>query len=198
MQLGLLPAAGGTQRLPRLIGLTAALPLLLTARTLRVKQAIRVGLVDELIPPYGTKETAVKKALELVKKANIKRKRKRSVVSFLLNPIRGKGNSVFAGQKNDYAPDLRLLPCSVCHHRSGGTWPGIRKGLGAEKEIELFSRLVTTSQSKSLMSLFFGMSDLKKNPQKSLARKVGKVAVIGTGLMGQGIASVQQQFAIPF
>ena len=64
------------------------------------------------------------------------------------------------------------------------------KAAGLKKEIELFSRLVTTSQSKALMSLFFGMSDLKKNPQKSLARKVGKMAVIGTGLMGQGIASV--------
>jgi 3-hydroxyacyl-CoA dehydrogenase / enoyl-CoA hydratase / 3-hydroxybutyryl-CoA epimerase len=40
------------------------------------------------------------------------------------------------------------------------------------------------------MSLFFGMTDLKKNPQKSLARKAGKMAVIGTGLMGQGIAAV--------
>ena len=61
VQLGLLPAAGGTQRLPRLIGLTAALPLLLTARTLRVKQAIRAGLVNELIPPYGIRKRQLRR-----------------------------------------------------------------------------------------------------------------------------------------
>ncbi|PKN11097.1 MAG: fatty acid oxidation complex subunit alpha FadJ, partial [Deltaproteobacteria bacterium HGW-Deltaproteobacteria-5] len=64
------------------------------------------------------------------------------------------------------------------------------KTAGLKKEIDLFGALVTTFQSKALMSLFFGMTDLKKNPQKSLARKVGKMAIIGTGLMGQGIASV--------
>jgi 3-hydroxyacyl-CoA dehydrogenase/enoyl-CoA hydratase/3-hydroxybutyryl-CoA epimerase len=191
VQLGLLPAAGGTQRLPRLIGLTAALPLLLTARTLRVKQAIQAGLVDELIPPYGAKETAIKKALELVRKTAIKRKRKRSFVSFLLesNPV---GRAIVFSQakkmimRQTYGcyPAPYAIIEAVEHGQKYG------KDLGLKKEIELFSRLVTTSQSKSLMSLFFGMSDLKKNPQKSLARKVGKMAVIGTGLMGQGIASV--------
>ena len=191
VQLGLLPAAGGTQRMPRLIGLTAALPLMLTARNLRVKQAIQAGLVDELIPPYGTKETAVKKALELVRKAAIKRKRKRSVVSFLLesNPVGrtivfSQAKKMITRQTYGCYPAPYAIIEAVEHGQKYG------KDSGLKKEIELFGRLVTTSQSKSLMSLFFGMSDLKKNPQKSLARKVGKMAVIGTGLMGQGIASV--------
>ncbi len=191
VQLGLLPAAGGTQRLPRLIGLTAALPLMLTARTLRVKKAIRAGLVDELIPPYGAKEIAVKKALELVKKGNVKRKRKRSFVSFLLesNPLGraivfSQAKKMITRQTYGCYPAPYAIIEAVEHGQKHG------KAAGLKKEIELFSRLVTTSQSKALMSLFFGMSDLKKNPQKSLARKVGKMAVIGTGLMGQGIASV--------
>ncbi len=191
VQLGLLPAAGGTQRLPRLIGLTAALPLLLTARSLRAKQAKRAGLVDEVIPPYGTKETAVKKALELAEKGNIRRNRKRSFITFLLesNPI---GRSIVFSQarkmvtRQTYGcyPAPYAIIDAVEHGQKHG------KAAGLKKEIELFVKLVTTFQSKALMSLFFGMTDLKKNPQKSIARSVGKLAVLGTGLMGQGIASV--------
>jgi 3-hydroxyacyl-CoA dehydrogenase/enoyl-CoA hydratase/3-hydroxybutyryl-CoA epimerase len=191
VQLGLLPAAGGTQRLPRLIGLTAALPLLLTARNLRAKQAKRAGLVDELIPPYGAKETAVKKALELAKKGNIKRKRKSSFITFLLesNPI---GRSIVFSQARKMVTRQTYgcypAPYAIIEAVEHGQKHG--KTAGLKKEIELFGKLVTTPASKALMSLFFGMTDLKKNPQKSLARRVGKLAVLGTGLMGQGIASV--------
>ena len=191
VQLGLLPAAGGTQRLPRLIGLTAALPLLLAARTLRAKQAKKAGLIDELIPPYGAKETAVNKALELAKRGNIRRKRKRSFVSFLLesNPV---GRAIVFSQARKMVTRQTYgcypAPFAVIEAVEWGLKNG--KAAGLKKEIELLGRLVITSQSKALMSLFFGMADLKKNPQKSLARKVGKMAVIGTGLMGQGIASV--------
>ncbi|MEI6608532.1 MAG: 3-hydroxyacyl-CoA dehydrogenase NAD-binding domain-containing protein [Deltaproteobacteria bacterium] len=191
VQLGLLPAAGGTQRLPRLIGLTAALPLLLTARNLRAKKAKKAGLIDELISPYGAKETAVKKALELAGSGNIKRKRKRSFLTFLLesNPV---GRAIVFSQARKMVTRQTYgcypAPYAIIEAVEHGQKYG--KAAGLKKEIELFGRLVTTSQSKALMSLFFGMSDLKKNPQKSLARKVGKLAVIGTGLMGQGIASV--------
>jgi len=191
VQLGLLPAAGGTQRLPRLIGLTAALPMLLTARNLRVKKAKRAGLVDELIPPYGIKETAAKKALELAGRGNIKRKRKRSFSSFLLesNPV---GRSIVFSQARKMVTRQTYgcypAPYAIIEAVEHGQKHG--KTAGLKKEIELFGRLVTTAQSKALMSLFFRHDRSEKNPQKSLARKVGKMGVIGTGLMGQGIASV--------
>ena len=191
VQIGLLPAAGGTQRLPRLIGLTAALPLLLTARNLRAKKAKKAGLIDELISQYGAKETAVKKALELARSGNIKRKRKRSLITFLLesNPVGralvfSQARKMVTRQTYGCYPAPYAIIEAVAHGQKYG------KAAGLKKEMELLSRLVTTSQSKALMSLFFGMTDLKKNPQKNLARKVGKLAVIGTGLMGQGIASV--------
>ena len=69
---------------------------------------------------------------------------------------------------------------------------GYKKGMkkGFEKDIDRFVRLVMSPEAKSLMSLFFGITDLKKNPYKKKAREVKKLAVIGTGLMGSGIASV--------
>ncbi len=69
---------------------------------------------------------------------------------------------------------------------------GMRKGVkrGIEADIPRFGELVMSSQSKSLMNLFFGMTDLKKNPWQAKARAIDKLAVIGTGLMGNGIAAV--------
>ena len=65
VQLGLLPGAGGTQRLPRLVGVTAALDLLLTGKQLNGKRAKRIGLVDEVVPPSILLDVAIKKALKL-------------------------------------------------------------------------------------------------------------------------------------
>src|SRR6202012_1131708 len=64
VQLGVLPALGGTQRLPRLIGLQAALDLLLTGKQIDGKRALRAGLIDELVPPSILLEVATKLALE--------------------------------------------------------------------------------------------------------------------------------------
>lgn len=191
VQLGLLPAAGGTQRLPRLIGLTAALPLLLTARSLRARQAKRAGIIDELIPPHGIRDTAIKKALELVRSGIGRRKLRRSFISFLLetNPIGraivfARARKMIDRQTYGCYPAPYAIIDAVSHGQKHG------KAAGLQKEIELFGRLVVSSQAKALLSIFTGMSDLKHNPNKGIACKVEKMAVIGTGLMGQGIAVV--------
>ncbi|MFZ5787608.1 MAG: enoyl-CoA hydratase-related protein, partial [Acidobacteriota bacterium] len=65
VMLGLLPGAGGTQRLPRRIGLPAALPMLLTGKRVRARRAQRIGLVDAVTTPGGIAETAARLALRL-------------------------------------------------------------------------------------------------------------------------------------
>jgi len=52
IKLGLIPAAGGTQRLPRLIGIQHALPLILQGSTIRARRAKRLGIIDEIVVPY--------------------------------------------------------------------------------------------------------------------------------------------------
>ncbi|WP_312464766.1 enoyl-CoA hydratase-related protein, partial [Pantoea endophytica] len=59
VQLGLLPGSGGTQRLPRLIGVQQALPLILTGKQLRAKQALKLGIVDDAVPQSILLETAL-------------------------------------------------------------------------------------------------------------------------------------------
>ncbi len=63
MMLGLLPAAGGTQRLPRLIGIAAGLDLMLTGKQIRPSRARRIGLVDAVVPPGILLDAAVRRAL---------------------------------------------------------------------------------------------------------------------------------------
>jgi 3-hydroxyacyl-CoA dehydrogenase/enoyl-CoA hydratase/3-hydroxybutyryl-CoA epimerase len=64
VQLGLLPGSGGTQRLPRLIGVSTALDMMLTGRQLRPRQALKAGLVDEVVPQAILLQAAVELALK--------------------------------------------------------------------------------------------------------------------------------------
>src|ERR671916_1160448 len=73
VQLGLIPGAGGTQRLPRLIGLQAALTMILEGRNVRAKRALQMGLVDELVHPSILRDVALRRAGELAA-ANRKRR----------------------------------------------------------------------------------------------------------------------------
>ncbi|NIV71877.1 fatty acid oxidation complex subunit alpha FadJ, partial [Candidatus Saccharibacteria bacterium] len=61
---------------------------------------------------------------------------------------------------------------------------------GLKTESEKLDELMLTPQCKQLINLFFGMNALKKNPQRELARPVKKIGILGAGLMGTGIASV--------
>ena len=77
VQLGLLPALGGTQRLPRLIGVRAALDLLLTGKLLGGERALRVGLLDELVPPAILLDVAVRMALDHAARSSSKKSKLR-------------------------------------------------------------------------------------------------------------------------
>jgi len=191
VQVGLIQDSSGVLRLPKLIGLTAALPLMLTGRILRARQAKKKGLIDELIPPYGLKEAAVKKADELAKSGKIRRKRKRTILNFLLesNPV---GRRLIFSRAREmvtrqtygcYPAPYAVIDTLEFSYKNG-------RDAGLKKAVELFGRLAVSPQSRALISLFTGMTELKKNPRKNLARRTGKLAVIGTGLMGQGIAAV--------
>ncbi len=192
IQLGLIPAAGGTQRLPRLIGLRKALPLMLTGGSIRVARARRLGLVDEIVAPQGLEQKAVQKAQELSRKGGKARKRrKRGWADFLLesNPL-GRAIAFSQARKMIQRRTHGHYPAAfaILDSTQFGLSKGIRRGL--ERDVETFADLVLSPKSHAFMNLFYAMNELKKNPDKAEARPVEKLAVIGMGLMGQGIASV--------
>ena len=89
VQLGILPGAGGCQRLPRLIGLRAALDIILAGKSERAAKAFKLGMVDELVPPSLLRSAAMAAALRLVESGLPRRPRRGGLAGLLLdgNPL---------------------------------------------------------------------------------------------------------------
>jgi len=190
VMLGLLPAAGGTQRLPRRVGLPAALPMLLTGKRIRARRALRMGLVDAVTTPGGIIDTAARAALELAEGRLKRRPAKRSLLdriastgpgrSFVLSQAR---KQVLRKTRGLYPAPLAILDCV-----GTGLSRGIEAGLALESE--KFGELVVSRESSSLVRLFHWTNELKKDKGDGEARPVDHLAVLGAGFMGAGIASV--------
>jgi 3-hydroxyacyl-CoA dehydrogenase/enoyl-CoA hydratase/3-hydroxybutyryl-CoA epimerase len=190
VQLGLLPGGGGTQRLPRRVGLPEALPLILTGRRLRARRAYRLGLVDGLTSPGGLEETAAQAALQLAQGKLRRRKPRRTRInrwleSPLLRPIvfRQARKSTEAKTRGNYPAPLFILDCIRRGYSRG-------KKAGFDRESVLFGRLAASRKTKCLIRLFESMTDLKKPLPGAEPVEVRRVAVIGGGFMGSGIAQV--------
>ncbi|HEV8550636.1 MAG TPA: fatty acid oxidation complex subunit alpha FadJ, partial [Polyangiaceae bacterium] len=197
VQLGLLPALGGTQRLPALIGAQAALDLILTGKQLDAKRAQRAGLVDEVVPPSILLDVAVKLALARTHGApapNPGAKRKAFGEALLVkNPL---GRKVFFDQarKQTLAKTHGNYPAAerILEVVRLGLSRGMEAGLGAEAAA--FGELAMSAEARELMGIFFAQNELKKDRGTAdpsvEARKVKRVAVLGAGLMGAGVAYV--------
>ena len=201
VQLGVLPALGGTQRLPRLIGVQAALDLLLTGKQIDGKRALRMGLVDELVPPAILLEVATRSALELAAKPPAKPSLRRwfqktELTEFALadNPLGRKllfdqaKKQTLAKTHGNYPAPERILNVVKL-----GLAEGLERGL--EAEANAFGELCVTPEARALMHVFFASTELKKDaghdaPGVVVPRPVHRVAVLGAGLMGAGVAYV--------
>jgi len=190
VKLGLLPAAGGTQRLPRLVGIQRALDMMLTGKNVYPRQAKRMGLVDELIHPYGLLDAAKQAALKLAEKL-LKREKKEPLLTKVIEGtpltrkiVYNKARQMTEKQtQGNYPAPIKIIQCV-----EAGMEKSMKAGLDAEARA--FEELARTPQAKELINLFFAITALKKNPQKELAKPVKTVGILGAGFMGAGIASV--------
>ncbi|MGZ3594444.1 MAG: fatty acid oxidation complex subunit alpha FadJ [Syntrophales bacterium] len=190
VKLGLLPGGGGTQRLPRLVGLQAALDMMLTGRNIYPRQAKKMGLVDDLIHPYGLLQAAKKAALALADQP-LKRKKRQTLLAELVEStsltrsvVYKKATELVQKQTwGNYPAPFKIIECVKT---------GMEKGpaAGMEAERKKFGELVVSPQSRELIQIFLSMTAMKKNPLKDRVRPVKKIGVLGAGLMGAGIANV--------
>lgn len=193
VMLGLLPGAGGTQRLPALIGLEKALPMMLTGSSVKAEKGKRLGLVDYIVHPDGLQLKALEVAKALAAgKLKVNRKRKTTPASLL--------QSVKAGKRFILQKALQQV-----ESKTRGLYPapkGIIEVLnysldhpdkGFLKESEVFAKLSQTPESKGLISLYFGQTDLKKNRYGSPKKPAENLGVLGAGLMGAGISMISLQ-----
>lgn len=199
VQLGIIPAGGGTQRLPELIGIAAGLEMILGGRPVRPHKARRLGLVDEVTPPEVLLEVAQRRAAEAVDPEAEDRGIAIRVSKGTLQKAALEQNP--AGRKL-----LWKQAYAAMRVQTKGNYPaperafeavkiGVEQGreAGAAAEIRFFSELVFTPESLALRSVFFATTALKSDTGVEAdvtAVPITNVAIVGGGLMGGGIAAV--------
>jgi 3-hydroxyacyl-CoA dehydrogenase/enoyl-CoA hydratase/3-hydroxybutyryl-CoA epimerase len=186
VQLGLLPGSGGTQRLPRLVGVSTALEMILTGKQLRPRQALKAGLVDEIVPHSILLEAAVALALKGRPASRRLPMRERVLAgplgrTLLFSMV---GKKTEQKTKGNYPAAKRILEVIET-----GLTQGSSSGYAAEAKA--FGELAMSRESQALRSIFFASTDLKKDPGSDAPPAPLKtIGVLGGGLMGGGIAYV--------
>ncbi|XP_054471122.1 peroxisomal bifunctional enzyme [Anoplopoma fimbria] len=187
--LGLLPAAGGSQRLPRLIGVPAALNLITTGRHVTAAEALQLGIVDQ-VTDHNTVDAAVKFALSVAGQSLDARR-----ISTYPCPRPSDLDALFEEVMQKVRQSARgaIAPVACVQAvRAAATLPYTQ---GMERERELMATLFTSGQARALQYIFFAQRAVGRWRMPSGAswdtskpRPINKAAVIGLGTMGRGIA----------
>lgn len=194
VQLGLIPAAGGCNRLPRLVGARVALDVILAGKSERAQKALRVGMVDEVVPQSILLQVATRAADRLAREGLPKRA--------------GRGGP--AGALLDWTPMGRQLVYRMARKqvlkKTGGNYPaplaalevvriGLEQGMpeGLRAEQERFGELAVGPVSRRLVQIFFATTELKKDDgvppgTPAAPREIRRIGVVGSGFMGSAIA----------
>ncbi|MBL8648163.1 MAG: enoyl-CoA hydratase/isomerase family protein [Sphingosinicella sp.] len=183
VKLGLLPGAGGTQRLPRVVGAEAALKMVTSGNPIGAKAALDSGLVDELVDEADLRGGAIAFAQKVVAENRpLKKIRDRSVTAepALFAEFRAANARKFRGFDAPEA-NIKCIEAAV-------TLPFEE---GMKRERELFMELMTGTQSAAQRHIFFAerqAARIKDLPEGTTPRSVKSVGVIGAGTMGGGIS----------
>ncbi|MEZ4316607.1 MAG: 3-hydroxyacyl-CoA dehydrogenase NAD-binding domain-containing protein [Myxococcota bacterium] len=193
VNLGVIPGGGGTQRLPRLVGIQAALEVILQGQTVRAPKAVKMGLVDELAADV---DVMMEKARAWILD-NPKSKQPWDLPKF-----RWPG----ARPGSPDARNLLLAGSAMLYKKTAGAFPAAEAAISVvqegsevtfERSLEIegraFAHLATSDQAKDMIrTLFFHRTAAEK--QKGLPRVEDdgfrKVAILGAGMMGAGLAFV--------
>jgi 3-hydroxyacyl-CoA dehydrogenase/enoyl-CoA hydratase/3-hydroxybutyryl-CoA epimerase len=202
VQIGLIPGAGGTQRLPRLIGVRAALDMILTGKNIRAKKALQIGLVDELVHPAILRKIAIQRAQEIADGRVKHHKHSGGMTGFLLdeNPagrrvvLKKAREETMKKTRGNYPAPLAAIDAVEAGYRGGASH-------GYRTESRLFGEMSMTDVCRQLIHIFFATTALKKDPGVPVSADVPppqvmpveKIGILGAGFMGAGIASVAIQ-----
>ena len=189
VQLGLIPAFGGTYRMPKRVELPQALELILSGKKVTSKKAKSMGLVDEVYPKERLLEMAKKMILQRPRKKSLKERLYKSVLqNFITRKIiftKAREN-VLKKTKGFYQAPLKILDV-------------MEEGYGKARtpylnmESQAFGELCMGTQGQNLLHIFFLMDEAKKYPVSQgnpavTTHEITQGAVLGAGSMGGGIA----------
>jgi|RhiMethySRZTD1v2_1073278.scaffolds.fasta_scaffold03223_8 3-hydroxyacyl-CoA dehydrogenase len=194
VKLGLLPGAGGTQRLPRLTGPEAALPLIVAGDPIPAAKAQALGIIDEIVPG-DLLEGACAYAERLVAEGKPRRK-----IRDLGDKVRGTNPAVFAEFRKGLERSARgfFAPFRCVDAVEAAATLPFDEGLTRERE--LFAQCMQSTQSKAQIHVFFSEREVGKIPdvpKETPVKAIASAAVIGAGTMGGGIAMNFANAGIP-
>ncbi|KAJ0766533.1 putative isomerase, 3-hydroxyacyl-CoA dehydrogenase, Enoyl-CoA hydratase [Helianthus annuus] len=190
LSLGIIPGAGGTQRLPRLVGLPKAIDMMLTSKPILSEEGKKLGLIDAIVPPQELLKVSRQWALDIAEKRkpwtrSLHRTDKIGSLSEALEIIK-----VVRQQVKRSVFNMPQHQACLDVIQEGVVLGGYH---GVLKEGKVFNELVVSDTSKGLCHVFFSQRATSKVPNVTdiglKPRPIKKVAVIGGGLMGSGIAT---------
>jgi 3-hydroxyacyl-CoA dehydrogenase len=195
VKLGLLPGAGGTQRVPRIAGVKAALDMITSGNPVNAVKALDMGLIDAVIENPDLQAGAIEYAKQLVETAApLKRIRDITIdpASVEEGYFDGARKQLAKRARGQIAQD-KIISCIEAAI-------ALPMDQGLERERELFMELVTSSESAAMRHIFFAerlATKIKGLPKDTPTREINKVAILGGGTMGGGIAMCFANVGIP-
>jgi 3-hydroxyacyl-CoA dehydrogenase len=192
VHLGLLPGAGGTQRLPRLVGAQAALELIVGGGHVPATKALELGIIDEIVE--GDLEAA---GIAYAEKRLAEGVGPRAIRDITPEPA---GPEVFDDFEKSIARKQRgfLAPFHIIKSIRAAFELPFDEGMA--REAELFMELMQSSESAAQRHIFFAEREVAKVPglaKDTVKRKINSGAVVGAGTMGGGIAMNFANAGIP-
>jgi 3-hydroxyacyl-CoA dehydrogenase len=194
IKLGIIPGAGGTQRLPRLVGMEKAMAMILSGEPIPAREALDSGLIDEIVEgdlvagaiAFARRMVAEKRPLVLARNRDEKLASVRDLAAF----------DAAAANYTRRARGQNAPAAAIAALRGAITLP-VADAL--KRERDLFLELVAGDQSKAQRHIFFAEREAAKVPEVAgvKARNIEKAAVIGAGTMGGGIAMCFANAGIP-
>lgn len=197
VNLGLLPGAGGTQRLPRLIGAAAAMQMMVTGKPVKAEQAAKMGLVDKVVADDALLSEATAMAAAAAAQGGTPPRaseltawtEKDRADPDLFDRFRNENRRLFGGV---------IAPGEIVAAAQAAVELPFREGMAAE--MASFRKLVASDQSRALRHVFFAMRETAKVPDIATDTPlidVKSVGVIGAGTMGGGIAMNFANIGVP-
>ncbi|MDA1371364.1 MAG: 3-hydroxyacyl-CoA dehydrogenase NAD-binding domain-containing protein [Proteobacteria bacterium] len=195
VKLGLLPGAGGTQRVPRIAGVEAALDMITSGNPIGAGKAAEMGLVDEVVKGDDLEAEAIQYAKRLVESgAPLRRIRDITIDPATIEPgFFDNARKQLARRARGQIAQDKIVSCIEAAVK-------LPMDEGLQRERELFRELLTSPESAAMRHIFFAerqASKIKDLPNDTPVRDINKVAIIGGGTMGGGIAMCFANVGIP-
>lgn len=181
VSVGIIPGAGGTQRLPRLIGLPAAVNMIVSGKPVKADKALELGLINEILE-NTTESEQLSEAIEIARQYSLGKSpvSKKQVATFDKDDLNNQAKLLLKKSRGLPSAESALTSTMAASELS------FEEGIKQEREI--FLKLRRSTESKALRYLFFAERTPVEKSQQTPEQQIRRVSVIGAGTMGSGIA----------